>query len=304
MVAAFAGEELLDLVRVRVDVAQEREVVLARALDHAGAGDVLGDVATHGDGHDPVARAVEHQGRNRDERQQMPHVVVEAALHERLRLSGARRAELELREPFAERRVSDARTHEVEERARTPTLTDRRREPPQHSRRQSDGIVVGDGEARPRREQHERFDTIGMSDREHDRDRGPARDAEARRPVDPRRVEHGQHVIDALLECRQIRERNWVGHPRAALVHQHDPGERRDPALARADDRILDPEAQVRHRADDAHDVRRPDAQLGVCQVQPFPGPCVTDLGCVRHEIDPTGCPCSVKSVTPPRRHP
>ena len=122
-----------------------------------------------------------------------------------------------------------------------------------------------------------------MGDREHDRDRGPARDAEARRPFDTRRVEHGQHVVDALFERGQVRERNRIGHARTTLVHQHDATERRHSPLEPADDRVVDREPQMRHRADDAHDIRRADTTLREREVQPFPGPCVTDLGFVRH---------------------
>ena len=283
MIAAFAGQELFDLVRVGVDVAQEREVVLAGALDHACARDVLGHVATQRDGHDPITGAVEHQRRNRHERQQMTDVVVEAALHERLRLPGARRAELELCEPFAEGCVGDARAHEVEERACSPTFRDRGGESPHHRRRESDGVVVGNGEPRPRREQHERFDAIRMGDREHDRDRGPARDAEARRSFDIRRIEHGQHVVDALFEGGQLRERNRIGHAGTTFVHEHDPTERRHSPLEATDDGVVEREPQMCHRADDADDIRRADTSFREGEVQSFPGPCVTDLGCVRH---------------------
>ena len=54
-----AGEELLDLVEERVLVADERQVVLARELDVAGAGDVRGQVPAALDRQRPVARPVQ-----------------------------------------------------------------------------------------------------------------------------------------------------------------------------------------------------------------------------------------------------
>lgn len=67
-------QELLDLAQHVVRAFGEDQVVGTGKLDETGALDRVGGGATRFDGHDPVARAVQDQGRSVDEADQVGHV--------------------------------------------------------------------------------------------------------------------------------------------------------------------------------------------------------------------------------------
>ncbi len=63
---------------------------------------------------------------------------------------------------------------------------------------------------------------VRVSGRKQDRHAGALGLAKECGALGANRVHHGAHIVHALLECRKVRIRHSVGHPRAAFVEEDE----------------------------------------------------------------------------------
>jgi hypothetical protein len=96
------GEELLNLVDDAVDVAHKRIMLVARKLDEARAGNVLGEVAATVDRRGHVAAAVQDECRRGDRRERGAHVYPRVPPDQLSRHTRRCGEALEAREPTVE----------------------------------------------------------------------------------------------------------------------------------------------------------------------------------------------------------
>jgi hypothetical protein len=107
-----------------------------------------------------------------------------------------------------------------------------------------------------------------MRRREQKIQRAGLRRAEQCGAFGPRRVHHCPDVVHPLLERRQTVERDGVGHARAALVEQDQPGERCESIEEPREARLLPDVLDVRDPTMDEYEVLRSIADNLISDVQ------------------------------------
>ena len=251
---ARAGEELLDLADQRVGVPHGEEAVAALQLDVAGARDVLGQVAGVLDLQERVVAAVHHQRRHPNRGQHVPHVGSTDHVLDLPDRARARRVALHPARPFDEVGVRGLARRDAGADQPLPPLRDEHIEvagPVLGLRRP---VVVGrPRRAGERRIEHQRGHLVRVRGGEGHRERSALERPEQRGALASRRLHHGQHVVDLLLERRGADHR--VREARAAAVEADQAGEAAHLLHERLDRRLL------------AEDLELPDPRGDVDQV-------------------------------------
>ena len=236
--AARAGDELLDLVKQRVGVAREVDVVVAGQLQVARARDVGGQVTAVADVDEAIAAAMDDQRRDLDRRQHCAHVERVDRLEDRRTIPG--RTEWRSKCPHQRLKagvLGQRRREHVQRRAGPPSVDpvladggDQRRGPALR-------IVGGLEPPRARPVEDQADAALGVGGGEQRRHRTALRGAEQDRALGADGVHHRQHVVHPLLE--RLRGRDGVRQPAAALVEHDQPAERGDPAQEVRGRRVL-----------------------------------------------------------------
>ena len=270
--AANSGQELLHLAEHRVGVADPGQVVAARELHDARAGDSRAD---HGRlvrrrhqvlaGGSPRCGAVtetcvlpvEDERRDMDGREHRADVDLAVHPMQRDRCARARRVAEERAPPLPvtlvarqarrrDRRVDRVRPAVFDLPERLLELLAR------------DHPSSGPGE---RAVEHECERPLGMGRGEQRAHRAALGDTEQRRALGARRVHHRANVADPLLEDRKLVHRHPVGETHAALVEQQQPRERGEAVEEPSLSRILPGELDVTHPTGNEDEVDRPLAE-------------------------------------------
>ena len=139
-------------------------------------------------------------------------------------------------------------------------------------------VVVGVAALRKATERDERGRPFGIGRGKEDAHVAALGMPEECRPLRADRLEHGAHIIHALLQGRQLVVRDAVGETRAALVEQDQAGERREALEEVRHRRLLPHQLDVRHPARHIDEVARPLARHLVRDVE-FAAPRVAGLG-------------------------
>jgi len=228
---ALAGEVLLDLADERLDVAGEREVVVAGQLDEARALDVLGVVEGVPAVDERVPLAAHDERRGLHLRELRARVVPGGHLGELAHPPRAGRNALEPADPRAQPQVAGGRRRQqlgvaalapgrellVEARAALGLAL------------QPGQVVVAHG-GDHRRVEDERARALGPARRPDGRELRAADVAHERRALAPRRVEHGLDVGE-LVDERPGAGRH-VRQAGAAAVHEDQARDLREPVAS------------------------------------------------------------------------
>jgi hypothetical protein len=244
-------EESLDARQHLVLIANEREVVVAGQLDELGARDVRRQVAPLFHVERAIARSMQHEGRHANRRQHPTDV--DRRVHPRQRDGRARAgAHPQVRRPpLAKGGIGGHRRRALVDADRTaPLLDDRAKERVARLRRAPPRVVRIEHAARVAADHDQRVGALGVRRREQRAERTTLGNADQGRAFRPGRLHHGAHVVQPLLECRQLGHRHGIRQSRAALVEQDEAPERGQPRQEPRERRLV---PEVLEVGDPAH---------------------------------------------------
>jgi len=270
-----AGQEFLDLADDLGFMRDMPEVITARQLHVARARNVGREVPPLLYTHIAIAIRLQHERGHAHERKNGPHVDERVHPHERGGGARARAAPLVRGEPLGQLGVPRrARRVEAHVSRAAPLALGLHDSGHPVVERGCPGIVVGSQSLRERPVRDEGARALRIRRREDDGHTSAFGMAEQRGALAADRVHHGAHVVHAHFDGRQVRDIDAIRQPRAALVEEDEPAERRKVAERSGLPGLFPHQLDVRHEARHVDEIERPiaddlvrDAQVAALRI-------------------------------------